>query len=179
MMSAVIILAVLAMGMGVTPPADWTSEMPLTVSAASPDDGQGRTAGVPSRSLDGRIGVAATAGSGRKYWMPATIRSRPSRYGSGRRSSPLTPVDRPAKDWFGQFQNLAGFREAPQFRLAENEAIVQDNFESPFAAAAKGHLDHDRRPRPQNFSRQTDGPVEIVSGDAELNRDAVLWIEHG
>src|SRR5437763_15577746 len=102
MITAVMIFAVLAIGTGVAPPADCTSDTPLTVIAASPVEGQGRTAGVPSRSLGGRIGVAATAGSGRKYWMPATISSRPSRYGSGRRRSQLTPVDWPAKDWFGQ-----------------------------------------------------------------------------
>lgn len=69
-------------------------------------------------------------------------------------------------------------REPTELRLAEDEAVIDGHFEAALRPAAERELDKDGRPCPRNLGRQTDGLVEIVSGDAVLNRDAVLRIKH-
>src|SRR2546429_944917 len=88
-MSAVIILAVLAIGAGDRPPELPTSPRPSTRRAASPCAGQGNAGAVPTCSTAETTEVAAVTGSGRKYWKAAAASSSASRYGSGRRTSEL------------------------------------------------------------------------------------------
>src|SRR5213596_885890 len=69
-------------------------------------------------------------------------------------------------------------RKAAQLRLAEDQPLVQRNFETTLAPRAQGNVDHDGRPGSQDLSRQADRLVQVVSRDAELDDDAVLRIKH-
>ena len=68
--------------------------------------------------------------------------------------------------------------KALQLCLAEDQLIVEGHLEAALTARADRDLDQAWRPRPENFRRQTDGLLEIVSGNAELDGDAVLGIDH-
>ncbi len=68
--------------------------------------------------------------------------------------------------------------EPAERRLTEDQPIVNSNLEPTLAPTAKRQIDEDRRPRPRDFCRQTDGLVEIVSGEAVLDRDPVRRVEH-
>src|SRR2546429_6992987 len=97
-MSAVIILAVLAIGAGDRPQELPTSPRPSTRRAASPCAGQGNAGAVPTCSTAGTTEVAAVTGSGRKYWKAETASTRASRYGRGRRTSELCASARRSAD---------------------------------------------------------------------------------
>lgn len=77
-----------------------------------------------------------------------------------------------------EFQDLARVRKAAELHLTEQQLVIHRHFEAPFAAAAQGHLDQDRRPGASDFCRQTDGLIEVVSGNAVLDRDPVFRIQH-
>jgi hypothetical protein len=62
--------------------------------------------------------------------------------------------------------------------LAEHQLIVERHLESSLASRAQGDVDHDGCPGPENLCRQTDGLLEVVSGNAVFDRDAVLGIDH-
>src|SRR5436305_6494826 len=70
-------------------------------------------------------------------------------------------------------------REPAQLYLAEDQLVVQGHFEPTLAPRAQGNVDHDGCPGSQDLSRQADRLVQVVSGDAELDSDAVLRIKHG
>ncbi len=91
----------------------------------------------------------------------------------------LTPAERRTQQGLRQREDLARFGESLQRRFAEQQPVVDGHFEPPFGAAAQRHLNQDRGPGPQNLRRQTDGLLEIVSRDAELDRGSVPGINHG
>ena len=92
---------------------------------------------------------------------------------------PLTPVDRRAQHRLRQLEDFAVARKAFQLELAEDQLIVEAHLEAAFGARADRHFDQVWRPGPENLSRQTDGLPEVVSRNAELDRDAMLRIDHG
>jgi len=93
-------------------------------------------------------------------------------------NSALAPVDWRSERGRSQFADLARLWEAAQFRLAEDEPIIERDFKPALTARAQRHIDHDRRPGPKDLSRQTDGLLQVVSGHAVFDRDAVLGIKH-
>lgn len=90
----------------------------------------------------------------------------------------LAPVQRRADERLNQLQDLAFFRKASELHLAEQQLVIHRHLEAPLAPAAQGHLDQDRRPGSGDFGRQTDGLIEVVSGNAVLDRDPVFRIQH-
>lgn len=92
---------------------------------------------------------------------------------------PLTPVDRRAEDRLRQLQDFALLGKTLQAFLAEDQLVVEGHLEAALVRRPERHLDQDRGPGPQDFSRQTGGLLEIVSGNAELDGNAVLGIDHG
>ena len=90
----------------------------------------------------------------------------------------LAPGDGRSERGLSQRDDLAWRWEAFQLHLAEDELIVEGDFEPAFVTRAQGQVDHDRRPRPEDLSRQTDGLLQVVSGNAVFDRDAVLGIKH-
>lgn len=93
-------------------------------------------------------------------------------------NSALAPGDRGSERGLNQRADLARFGEAFQLELAEDEPIIEGDFESTLTSRAERHVDHDRRPGPEDLGRQTDGLLQVVSGDAVFDRDAMLGIEH-
>src|SRR6266576_1739826 len=65
-----------------------------------------------------------------------------------------------------------------QLDLAEDQLVVERHLEAPLSSRAQRYLDHHRGPGPEDLSRQTDGVVQVVSGNAVFDRDAVLGIDH-
>jgi hypothetical protein len=90
----------------------------------------------------------------------------------------LTPVERRTEHRLRELDDFAGMWEATQLLLAEDELLIDADFEATLTAAPKSQLDHDGSPGPQHLSRQTDGLLEIVSRNAVLDGDAMLGIEH-
>ncbi len=123
-------------------------------------------------------GEAAIAGSGRRYWKAPTARSRNARYGSGRRKSPLTPVECRPEDGLGQFQDLSLARKAFEGGFAEENPIIEDHLKTPFGRTLERKVTHDRSPGAQDVSGQADRLVEVVSGNAILDDNAVLGLQH-
>ncbi len=93
-------------------------------------------------------------------------------------NSALAPGDRRPEGRLSEFEDLARFWETVEFRLAEDAPIIERDFEPSITARAEGHVDHDRRPGCEDLSRQTDGLLQVVSGDAVFDRDAMLGIKH-
>ena len=88
----------------------------------------------------------------------------------------LAPVDRRSERRLGQLEDLSRLRKAVELDLAEYQLVVERHLESALGSRTQGDVDHDRRPGPQDLSRQTDGLLEVVSGDAELDRDVMLGV---
>jgi hypothetical protein len=65
-----------------------------------------------------------------------------------------------------------------QLQLAEDQLVVEGHLEAPLTSRAQGDLDHHRGPGPENLRRQTDGLLQVISGNAVFDRDAVLGIDH-
>ena len=84
-----------------------------------------------------------------------------------------------AEDGLHQPDDLAGLREAPRLGLAKEQFVVEADLETATIAGAQIDLNHDGRPVPENLGRQTDGTVQVVSGNAVLDDDAVFGIDHG
>jgi len=91
----------------------------------------------------------------------------------------LTPVEGRAERRLREFEDFARVREAAKLHFAEEQLIVEGHLEPTFAPRAQGNVDHDGCPGSQDLSRQADRLVQVVSGDAELDSDAVLRIKHG
>jgi len=62
--------------------------------------------------------------------------------------------------------------------LAEDERAVQRHLEDPFGPRLQLHPGDDRGIAVEDVGRRTDGPFQIVSGDAELDGQPVLVIQH-
>src|SRR5207248_3394830 len=92
--------------------------------------------------------------------------------------SPLIPLDRWAQSLAHQGGDLAGLGVAAEGRLGEDQLAVEDHLEA--AVGRRHQLDglDDRRPPLEQLVRQTDGTRHVVSGNAELDADAVSGIEH-
>lgn len=68
--------------------------------------------------------------------------------------------------------------ESAKLGLAEDEPVVDRDLEAALACASERYLNQDWGPRARQFCRQTDGLIEIVSGNAVLDRDSVFGVEH-
>ena len=119
----------------------------------------------------------AAAGSTGRRQPPAPARADTEVDGE-RLNSALAPGDWGSERGLNQPADLSWFWEPFQLRLAEDELIVEGDFEPAFATRAQGQVDHDRRPCPEDLSRQTDGLLQVVSGNAVFDREAMLGIEH-
>jgi hypothetical protein len=62
--------------------------------------------------------------------------------------------------------------------LAEDGLGVQGDLEDPLVASLQLDPVQDRSVAVEDVSRRTDGSVQIVSRDAELDRHPVLLIQH-
>src|SRR5256714_15397945 len=78
-----------------------------------------------------------------------------------------------------EFEDFARVGKGAKLHFAEEQLIVESHFEPTLAPRAQGNVDHDGCPGSQDLSRQADRLVQVVSGDAELDGDAVLRIKHG
>ncbi|GAC1479725.1 MAG: hypothetical protein PVSMB9_03690 [Candidatus Dormibacteria bacterium] len=135
---------------------------------------------VPTSRAPWTVELAVTAGSGRRYCAIPATSSNPSKTGRGRRSAvmALAPVERGADDRPRQFEDLSLMREAGELQLAKHELIVDRHFELPFTPTTQRNLGQDRRPGSRQLSRQTDGLIEVISGDAVFDRDSVFRFKH-
>jgi hypothetical protein len=78
----------------------------------------------------------------------------------------------------GEFDDLAGFGVALEGRLGKDQLAVEGDLEAALGARDEIERLDDRRPPGQQLVRQTDGTRDVVSGDAELDADAVTGVEH-
>ena len=81
------------------------------------------------------------------------------------------PLRRRPEFWSQQLHHLAFVREAVKPSLAEDLLPVDRHLEHPVAAGLQLNATEHGRPAIQDFLRQAHGLVEIVSRDAELDRD--------
>src|SRR4051812_5049412 len=74
--------------------------------------------------------------------------------------------------------DLAGVGVTPQRGFGVDQFAVEGDLET--ALGGRQQLDRldDRRPSREQFVRQTDGTRYVVSGDAELDGEAVSGVEH-
>jgi hypothetical protein len=63
--------------------------------------------------------------------------------------------------------------------LAVDQLTVEDNLKSPTRAGDQADCLDDGGPFGEQLVRQTDGPGNVVSRDAEFDRKLVLWIDQG
>ena len=90
----------------------------------------------------------------------------------------LAPGDRRSEHRLGELEHLTRLRKPMQLQLAEDQLVVERYLEAPLTSRSQGHIDHHRGPGPENLRRQTDGLLQVVSGNAVFDRDAVLGIDH-
>jgi hypothetical protein len=68
---------------------------------------------------------------------------------------------------------------APEVGLREDQLAVERDLEASLGGREQLDRLQDRCPSGQQLVRQTDGSRDVVSGNAELDRDAVAGIDHG
>lgn len=89
------------------------------------------------------------------------------------------PVDLGADPFPNQRGHLTGLGVAAEGGLGEDHLAVEGDLESSLRGRDEIEALDDRRPAGEQFVRQTDGTGKIVSGDTELDADAVAGVEHG
>jgi hypothetical protein len=89
-----------------------------------------------------------------------------------------SPLESRAQALFEQRGQLALAGESPVLLLAEDGLGVQGDLEGPLAARPQFDSGQDRRVTVQDFGRLTDGAVQIVSRNAELDGHLVLLTQH-
>lgn len=77
-----------------------------------------------------------------------------------------------------QSDHLAGVGVAPGGGLGVHELVVQRDLEPAARGRHQPEVGDDRRPSAEDLGRQTGGPLDVVSGDAELDGDGVRGIQH-
>lgn len=77
-----------------------------------------------------------------------------------------------------QLHDLSRLRVPPGGLLGVDQLAVHDDLEGARAARDEPEVAEDRRPAAEDLVRQTDGTGDVVSGDAELDGDVVLGVEH-
>jgi predicted small metal-binding protein len=89
-----------------------------------------------------------------------------------------SPLRRRPKAWLDELRDLAFGREAVELRLAENFPPVDGDLETSVAAGLELDACKHRRPAVEELLSQAHGLVEIVSRDAEFDRDLWFWSCH-
>jgi hypothetical protein len=73
--------------------------------------------------------------------------------------------------------DFSGLRHVPNFGLVEYQLPIQGHLENTFDTRTKlDSLEH-RRPSVTDFSRHTDGRVEMISRNAVFDDREVLWVD--
>ena len=62
--------------------------------------------------------------------------------------------------------------------LVVNDLIVEGHLEDPLGAGPQLEADQNRSPAVENVCCPTDSFIQVVSGDAVLDDDVVLWVDH-
>jgi len=75
--------------------------------------------------------------------------------------------------------HLAGLGVAADLSLGEHDLVVDGDLEAALRRGDQFEAFDDRRPTGEQFVRQTDGTRNVVSGNAELDEDAMARVEHG
>ena len=90
----------------------------------------------------------------------------------------LPPHERLPEAALHELAQLArGWPSASQ-RLVVDDPIVEGHLEDPFGAAPQLEADQGRSPAVENLCCPTDSFIQVVSGDAVLDDDVVLWVDH-
>lgn len=96
---------------------------------------------------------------------------------SGRRRALLPPVQFGPEVRCQQFDDLAFARMAADLRLTENDLPVNCDLQPAGGPRFQRDRSQDGGPSIDDISRQTDGFLGIISGDAEFDLDGVLRVD--
>jgi len=96
---------------------------------------------------------------------------------SSRASRGSTPLERRAQVGRQQLDDLAPARMSAQPHFAEDQLPVNADLQASPGSRLQQDVPQQRSPGSKDLRRQTDGFIDVVSGNAELDLDAVLWID--
>src|SRR5262249_27003687 len=97
--------------------------------------------------------------------------------GSGR-SVALAPHERLPQARLHKLSQLACFGAPSRRRLVVNDLVVECDLEDALGAALQLQTEQNRGPAVENLRCPTDSIIQVISRDAVLDDDVVLWIDH-
>ena len=90
----------------------------------------------------------------------------------------LAPRERLPEAALHELSQLARFWPSASQRLVVNNLIVEGHLEDPFGTGPQLEADQGRSPAIENLCCPTDSFIQVISGDAVLDDDVVLWVDH-
>jgi hypothetical protein len=90
----------------------------------------------------------------------------------------LVPRDLRTEAVADEGRDLGGRGMAPEGRLGEDHLVIEADLEAALRRREQVDRGDDRGPPLQQLVRQTDGPRDVVSGNAELDAEAVPGVHH-
>jgi hypothetical protein len=90
----------------------------------------------------------------------------------------LAPRERRPEAALHELSQLARFWPSASQRLVVNNLIVEGHLEDPFGTGPQLEADQGRSPAIENLCCPTDSFIQVISGDAVLDDDVVLWVDH-
>lgn len=128
-----------------------------------------------SQDLEEAYTVVGAAGAGQRDDEPSTGRHLFRRL---RRCVALAPHERPPQADLKQLSKLARLWAPSCRRLVVHDLIVEGDLEDAFRAALQLETEQDRGPTVENLRCPTDSIIQVISRDAVLDDDVVLWVDH-
>ena len=127
-------------------------------------------------NLDGRPGP----GSGGMWrWRRHAGRATTVSVSCGLRGRvALAPRERLPEAALHDLAQLARLGLSASQRLVVNDLIVEGHLEDPFGTGPQLEADQGRSPAIENLCCPTDSFIQVISGDAVLDDDVVLWVDH-
>ena len=90
----------------------------------------------------------------------------------------LAPRERLPEAALHDLAQLARLGLSASQRLVVNDLIVEGHLEDTFGTGPQLEADQGRSPAIENLCCPTDSFIQVISGDAVLDDDVVLWVDH-
>jgi len=132
------------------------------------------------RTADSNLGGRPDPGSGGMWrWRDHTARATTVSLSCGLRGRvALAPRERLPEAAPHQLAQFARVGPSSSQCLVVHDLIVEGHLENPLGARPQLEADQGRSPAVENLCCPTDSFIQVVSGDAVLDDDVVLWVDH-